>query len=164
MFLVFRARRRRILDYMATRDIHPSVRLGDVIMDENVSIGEGTYMGSGQIYAGKQSRVTIGRFCAIGYNVHIKARSHDPNNPTSAGRPQQKVEADISIGNHVWIGDNVFILPGISVGDHVIIGASAVVTRDVPDYAVVGGVPARLIRMRPEGKSEAMNMVKVSEV
>lgn len=58
--------------------------------------------------------------------------------------PKQKV----TIGNDVWIGARVIILPGVKVGNGVIIGAGAVVTKDVPDYAVVGGVPARIIRLR----------------
>ena len=52
------------------------------------------------------------------------------------------------IGNDVWIGSRVTILPGVKIGNHVIIGASAVVTKDVPDYAIVGGNPARILKMR----------------
>jgi acetyltransferase-like isoleucine patch superfamily enzyme len=55
---------------------------------------------------------------------------------------------DVRVGNNVWIGYGAQILRGVTVGDNAIVGASAVVTRDVPANAVVGGVPARLIRMR----------------
>lgn len=61
-------------------------------------------------------------------------------------------ETPIHIGNDVWIGARVIILPGVTVGNHVIIGAGAVVTKDVPDYSIVGGVPAKVIRMRTDGK------------
>lgn len=54
----------------------------------------------------------------------------------------------IHIGNDVWIGTRVIIMPGITIGDHSIIGAGAIVTKDVPDYAVVGGCPAKIIKMR----------------
>ena len=56
--------------------------------------------------------------------------------------------SEVIIGNDVWIGMRVIIMPGIKVGNGVVIGAGAVVTKDVPDYAVVGGVPARIIKFR----------------
>ena len=61
-------------------------------------------------------------------------------------------ETPIHIGNDVWIGARVIILPNVTIGDHVIVGAGAVVTKNVPDYAIVGGNPARVIRMRNEGQ------------
>jgi len=113
---------------------------------ENVSIGPNTYMNSGKIYAGTKAKVKIGDWCAIGYNVTISATTHDPDFPT--GPDRKGMEKDIIIGDHVWIGNNVFIKEGITIGSHVIIGANAVVTKDVPDRAVVGGVPARILRYR----------------
>jgi maltose O-acetyltransferase len=152
IFLIQRARRRRILQYKAKLNIHPTVVLGDVILDKNVSIGQGTYMNSGQVFAGEKSHVKIGKFCAIGYNVHIKARTHDPTQPTreSLHGMHLRLEEDIVIGDHVWIGDNVFIRHGIVIGDHAIIGANSVVTKNVSAYTVVGGVPARIIKQLPK--------------
>ncbi|WP_269799630.1 CatB-related O-acetyltransferase [Geodermatophilus chilensis] len=63
----------------------------------------------------------------------------------------------MTIGNDVWIGNRVTILRGVHVGDGAVLAAGAVVTRDVPPYAIVGGVPARLIRWRfPEPIREAL--------
>ena len=56
--------------------------------------------------------------------------------------------SEVVIGNDVWIGMRVIIMPGVKVGDGVVIGAGAVVTKDVPDFAIVGGVPAKIIRYR----------------
>lgn len=65
-----------------------------------------------------------------------------------------------SIGNDVWIGENVIITNGVHIGNGVIVGAGAVITKDVPDYAVVAGVPARVIKYRyaPE-QIEALNKI-----
>ena len=54
----------------------------------------------------------------------------------------------VSIGNDVWIGRRAMIMPGVTVGNGVIIGAGAVVTKDIPDYSIVGGVPARVVKSR----------------
>ena len=58
----------------------------------------------------------------------------------------------ITIGNDVWIGARVIILPGVTVGNHTVIGAGSVVTKDVPNYAIVGGNPARVIRDRRQSR------------
>lgn len=57
-------------------------------------------------------------------------------------------EKEVVIGNDVWIGTRVIILPGVTIGDHSIIGAGAVVTKSFPDYSIIGGVPAKLIKSR----------------
>lgn len=61
-------------------------------------------------------------------------------------------EKPVVIGNDVWIGGNVTILPGVKIGNGAILGACAVVTKSVPDYAIVGGNPARIIKYRNENK------------
>ena len=59
-------------------------------------------------------------------------------------------DVDIIIGNDVWIGTRSIILPGVKIGNGVIIGAGAVVTKDVPPYAIVGGNPAKIIKFRKQ--------------
>lgn len=123
-----------------------NVALGDVaIVGDNVEIGKGTYMNSGRIASDPKAKIKIGKFCAIGFNVNILGISHDPNNPTGPVQLRHVVFGDITIGNGVWIGSNVIILPNIKIGDYSVIGANAVVTKDILDFQVVGGVPAKVL-------------------
>lgn len=114
-----------------------------------VTIGKYSYFGDNfHFYAGKSSTVKIGRFGAIGYNVHIKARTHDlkqhfPTENVSNAR----IEKNIEIGARVWIGDNVFIREGVTIGNNNVIGANSVVTKDVEPFNVYAGVPAKKIKI-----------------
>lgn len=91
--------------------------------------------------------VMMGPYCTMMTYSHNHDRLDIPMN--QQGFEPERVKY---IGDDVWIGRNVTILPGANVGSHCIIGAGAVVTKDVPDYAIVGGVPAKVIRFRNEGR------------
>ena len=159
LFLLIRIQRRigiYITDryYKAILNIDPSASIGCCYLDKkNISIGRGTYINSGEIFSG-EARVTIGDFCAIGKNVSIKARTHDLRQPTGNAEKSTvlKKYADIKLGNYIWVGDNVFIREGVTIGDHAIIAANSVVTKDVPPRAIIGGIPARLIRFNDQLK------------
>ena len=88
--------------------------------------------------------VYIGNHVMIGPNTLITTVGH-PLSP-KARRGYMAEAAPVRIGNDVWIGGNVTILPGVTIGNNVVVAAGAVVTKDVPDNSLVGGVPARLIR------------------
>lgn len=134
----------------------PTVTLGAVSIGQNVHIGRHSFINEGII----REHTTIGRYCSIGRKVTIAAPHHPLNYMTThlallaasdQGAPnpdRQEGLIETHIGNDVWIGDNVFIKRGIHIGDGAVIGASAVVTRDVPPYAIMTGVPARLLRYR----------------
>lgn len=143
--------------YLRAFDIHPTVTLGsEVILDGNVHIGPHTYVNSGLIQSGPKSKVVIGEWCAIGNNVNILAVTHDTERATGPERPL--VEKDIRIGNHVWIGSNVYVGNGCTVGNNSVIGANAVVVKDVPANAIVGGIPAKVIRFKQgDGESKGEN-------
>ncbi|MFB9276291.1 CatB-related O-acetyltransferase [Cohnella cellulosilytica] len=140
---------------------------------EGVKIGRFTYGYQKHCYP-KSLLQEIGAFTSINESVRIGEVNHPLNfittHPilyTSENEilgyegipgilPQEEVidvygiasNKKIVIGNDVWIGANAILLPGVTVGDGAVIGAGAVVTKDVPPYAIVGGVPARLIRYR----------------
>lgn len=95
--------------------------------------------------------VTIGEHVMMGPEVVIYTRNHRHDRLDIPMTQQGHEEAKpVTIGNDVWIGRRVIIMPGVTVGDGAIIGAGAVVTKDVPPYTIVGGVPAMVIKSRKE--------------
>jgi len=88
--------------------------------------------------------VTIGDYVMIGPNTMISTVNH-PISP-SGRRKHLGIAKPVTIGNDVWIGGNATILPGVNIGNNVIVAAGAVVTQDVPDNCIVGGVPASKIK------------------
>lgn len=91
-----------------------------------------------------EAHVTIGDDCFIGPNVSIYTACHSTD-PTERNTRQEWARP-VRIGNNVWIGGSVTILPGVSIGDNVTIGAGSVVTRNIPSNSVAVGNPAKVIR------------------
>jgi len=97
--------------------------------------------------------VSIGRECIVADRVMLLDFDHGVTDVERPIRLQGIYKRDVRIGHNVWVGYGACFLRGVTVGDNAVVGTSAVVTRDVPANAVVGGVPARLIRMRPRPRS-----------
>ncbi|MBR6250349.1 MAG: sugar O-acetyltransferase [Bacteroidales bacterium] len=91
-----------------------------------------------------EARVTIGDDCFIGPNVSIYTACHSTN-PIERNTRQEWAKP-VTIGNNVWIGGSVTILPGVTIGDNVTIGAGSVVVKDIPSNVVAVGNPARVIK------------------
>ena len=128
--------------------------------DEDIIINQPFYCDYGkQIRVGKrffanfnftvldEAPVTIGDDCFIGPNVSIYTACHSTD-PVERNSRREWAEP-VTIGNNVWIGGSVTILPGVTIGDNVTIGAGSVVTHDIPSGVVAVGNPCRVIRHLP---------------
>ncbi len=113
--------------------------------------------GNARIIADNGGEIRIGSGVMIGPNVVIRASNHAHKRTDIPIWEQGQTGGKIVIGDDVWIGANVVVVSGVTIGSHVIVAAGAVVTRDVPDYAVVAGVPARLIRDRRKEQVESVD-------
>lgn len=132
-------------------------------------IGYGTYIGPNSHF----SKTKIGRYCSIGHNVSCIFGKHptkdfvsthpaffSTNHPIGFTYVTENLFKEYSncrdienkypivVGNDVWIADNVTIMEGVVIGDGAIVAANALVTKDVPPYTIVGGVPAKIIKKR----------------
>ncbi|QDH15502.1 acyltransferase [Oecophyllibacter saccharovorans] len=126
---------------------------GGAIIRHNFEAGEDCCIGSYCHIAGK---VKLGSFVMMGGGSCIFGFNHGME-PDSIMGKQPCHEEGVVIGNDCWIGANATIVDGVTLGDHCIVAAGAVVTRSFPDWSVIGGVPARLIkRRRPEGTPSFM--------
>lgn len=123
--------------------IHPSV---EIRYPQNVSIGTGTRINHGSELHGAGG-ITIGDGNLIAFHVMIFSDMRTFHNTTPI-RKQPKTSLPVHIGSDVWIGANAVILPGVKIGDHAVIGAGAIVTKDIGEWEIVGGNPARSIGNR----------------
>jgi acetyltransferase-like isoleucine patch superfamily enzyme len=117
------------------------------VHEGNVSIGAKTVLGQECTISAFQ-HVSIGRECVIADRVMMIDFDHGMVEVERPIRLQGIYKRDVRVGHNVWIGYGACVLRGVTVGDNAVIGTNAVVTRDVPANAVVGGVPARVLRMR----------------
>ncbi|MGK0385876.1 MAG: acetyltransferase-like isoleucine patch superfamily enzyme [Patiriisocius sp.] len=113
---------------------------------DEITIGDGTYIGP-RVNLGAGASINIGCNCQFGANVSFVAENHLFNEGDKIYE-QGVTRKGIKIGNDCWFGNGVIILDGVSIGDGVVIGAGAVVNKDIQEYSVAVGVPARVIRRR----------------
>ena len=111
--------------------------VGDVLIGNHTRIGiHNTIIGP----------VTIGNHVNLAQGITVTALNHNFKDTTLRIDEQGISTNPVVIGDDVWIGANAVILPGVTIGRHVVVAAGAVVTKDVPDNCIVGGVPAHIIK------------------
>lgn len=135
---------RSLLTRLTGKEVHESVVVFPPFYSEfgkNLTLGEGVFINIGCRFQ-DTGGITIGAGTLIGHGSTLTTLNHaaDPD------RRADMVPAPIVIGRKVWLGASVTVLPGVTIGDGAIVAAGAVVTKDVPANAIVGGVPAKLIR------------------
>lgn len=134
----------RLFSELTGKDIDPSFSMFPPFYSDcgkNITVGKRVFINSGCRFQ-DQGGITIGDDCLIGHNAVLATLNH-------GFMPSERKDlhpAPIIIGNNVWLGANVTVLPGVTIGDNAIIAAGAVVTKNVPSNAVVGGVPAKVIQ------------------
>jgi virginiamycin A acetyltransferase len=140
-----------------------AVHLAHLRRKHGFAVGEGTYGRPKVRFPESGAQLTIGRYTSIADGVEILLGGNHRTDwvttypfpalptlwPEAGGRDDHQVtRGDVSIGHDVWLGSQCMILSGVSIGHGAVVAARSVVTRDVPPFAIVGGNPARVIRMR----------------
>lgn len=133
-----------------TSKIHPTVLLRH---GERIVIGEKCLINHNNVlHAGKSmATITIGDYVHTGPNVMIFAFNHAFDDTNIPSVSQDYYDGSVTVGDDVWIGAGSILLAGVTVGKGAVIAAGAVVKDDVPEYAVVAGVPAKIIKLRKNG-------------
>jgi acetyltransferase-like isoleucine patch superfamily enzyme len=139
-----RSRISRNTRVLALKQYHGQPFTPEIAIGDNVSIGFGCTLSC-------VKRIQIGNDVTVGDNVYIADSHHDYKNIQFGVLDQPLIPGRVSIGDGAWIGYGAFLAGNVSVGEHAVVGANSVVTRPVPPYTIVAGVPARIIkRFDPE--------------
>lgn len=137
---------------------------------ENIQIGNNVSLGAGFIFLSSRARIIIGDDVMFGPRVTVVTGDHRIDildrpmiNVTDSEKLPEN-DKDVVFEGDNWVGANAIILKGVTVGKGAVISAGAVVTHDVPPYAIVGGVPAQVIRMRSEKYEEKSVHIEADEI
>ncbi|WP_121567287.1 DapH/DapD/GlmU-related protein [Petrotoga sp. Shatin.DS.tank11.9.2.9.3] len=113
----------------------------------NITIKDNTVI-SGNLHLNAEGGIFIGEYCHIAQGLTIYTSNHNYNSDKLIPYDEKVIKKPVIIKDFVWIGANVSITPGVTIGEGAIVGMGAVVTKDIPNYAIVGGNPAKVIKYR----------------
>ena len=133
-----------VKNYLKKCGKKPRVKQGAEI-SLNATVGDYSELGTRCMI---QSNVHIGSNVIMGPDIKIYSRNHKFDRWDIPIKDQGKNYFETYVGDDVWIGANVIITAGCNIGNHAILAAGSVITKDVPDHAIMGGVPAKLIKYR----------------
>ena len=131
---------RRVLSYTIGHD--SSIHMGTFVTGDFISLGDNVVINR-RCYLDGRIGLRIGNNVSVSPEVYIVSMEHDPNDPFFGTRG-----GTVVIEDHVWVGARAIIRPGLTIGEGAVIGAGAVVTRDISPYRIAVGVPAREIKDR----------------
>jgi maltose O-acetyltransferase len=115
----------------------------------NISIGNGTFIGQG-VTLNAIDKISFGENCGIAAGSYFMTWNHVIDDRTVELRATGKESAPVHVGDGAWVGYNAVVLPGVDIGTGAVVAAGAVVTEDVPDWTVAGGVPASPMAVRTD--------------
>jgi len=138
------------------QNIHNKTEPGNLFNPKCVEVGKNTYGVINLLNYNENAKLRIGSFCSIGPNVtFVLSGEHNVNTLTTypIKASYENVKESLTKGNiiledDIWIGCNTTILSGVKIGQGAVVGAGSLVNKDVPPYAIVGGVPAKVIKFR----------------
>lgn len=170
LLVLFRSLRKKIInlrfkifyknkfEHFGVESILPASKK-NIIHPDRISIGNYCSVGKGTLlYACQNAKIVIDDGSIIAPRCKLYTVSHNYDGPGLRSIPFDSVNicGDIVIKKAVWIGDGAIILPNVTIGNGAVIGAGTVVSKDVPDYAVVAGNPARIIKFREKEKFDEL--------
>jgi acetyltransferase-like isoleucine patch superfamily enzyme len=130
---------------------------GEPLTHPKIHIGAATYINRNTFLDATES-ITIGKECAIGPGCYITDHDHGQD-VSLQPLAQPMLSKPTQIGDRVWLGANVTVLKGVTIGENTTVGAGSVVTKDLPAGAIAVGIPAKVIRYKPQIESSTLQSI-----